>query len=140
MIQKAAWLLLMGLILAPVAAMAQNAGKEKAAVSAAEKWLGLVDKAEYGASWKESASYFRGRITEPKWAEMAKGVRGPLGNLDSRKLANETYKSSLPGAPDGEYVIMQFDASFANKKSAVETVTAVMDKDGAWRVAGYFIR
>jgi hypothetical protein len=47
---------------------------------------------------------------------------------------------SLPGAPDGEYVVIQFATSFENKKSAIETVTPMLDSDGEWRVSGYFIK
>jgi hypothetical protein len=36
--------------------------------------------------------------------------------------------------------VIQFDTSFKNKKSAIETVTAMLDKDGKWRVSGYFIK
>jgi hypothetical protein len=45
----------------------------------------------------------------------------------------------LPGAPDGEYVVIQFESSFEKKKSAVETVTPMLEKDGKWRVSGYYI-
>ncbi len=48
--------------------------------------------------------------------------------------------TSLPGAPDGEYVVIQIQTSFENKKSAVETITPMLDKDGRWRVSGYQIR
>ncbi len=48
--------------------------------------------------------------------------------------------TSMPGAPDGEYVIIQFESSFANKKSAVETVTPMKDENGVWRVSGYYIK
>ena len=48
--------------------------------------------------------------------------------------------TSLPGAPDGEYRVFQFDTSFEHKQTAVETVTAVLETDGSWRIAGYFIR
>ena len=37
-------------------------------------------------------------------------------------------------------VLIQFDTGFENKRAAVETVTPMMDDDGIWRVAGYFIR
>jgi hypothetical protein len=47
---------------------------------------------------------------------------------------------SLPGAPDGEYVVIQFKTAFENKKFAIETVTPMLDGDGKWRVSGYFIR
>jgi hypothetical protein len=43
-------------------------------------------------------------------------------------------------APDGEYVVIQFEASFENKKSAIETVTPMLDKDGNWRVSGYYVK
>jgi len=36
--------------------------------------------------------------------------------------------------------VIQFDAVFENKSSAVETVTPMLDPDGVWRVSGYFVR
>jgi len=48
--------------------------------------------------------------------------------------------TTLPGAPDGEYVVFQFNASFDQKAAAVETVTAIREKDGTWHVGGYFIK
>jgi hypothetical protein len=55
-------------------------------------------------------------------------------------LKAKNFATSLPGAPDGEYVIIQFATSFENKTSAVETITPMMDKDGQWRVSGYYIK
>lgn len=140
MVRRMACLFVVIIILVPVAAFAQSAGKEKAAVASAEKWLGLVDSGQYAESWKAAATYFRNNVTGQKWNEAMEGMRKPMGELVSRKLKAAAYKTSLPGAPDGEYVVMQFDSSFSNKKSAVETVTAVLGKDGKWRSVGYFIR
>jgi hypothetical protein len=67
-------------------------------------------------------------------------VRTPLGKLVSRKLKSREYAEKMPGAPDGRSVVVQYDTVFENKASAVETVTPMADPDGAWRVAGYFIR
>lgn len=64
----------------------------------------------------------------------------PLDDLVSRKLKSAKYTQTLPGAPDGKYVVLQFDTSFANKKTALETITPLHDKDGKWRVSGYFIK
>ena len=47
--------------------------------------------------------------------------------------------TEMPGAPDGGYVVIQYDAVYQHKKSAVETVTP-MDDGGEWRVSGYYIR
>lgn len=140
MIRRMACLFVVLVILVPIAAFAQNSIKEKAAVAAAENWLGMIDKGEYAESWKEAATNFRDNVSEQKWDQVMQGMRKPLGTLVSRKLKTAVYKSSLPGAPDGEYFVMQFDSSFTNKKSAVETVTNVLGKDRKWRAVGYFIR
>ncbi len=121
-------------------AMADNTDKEKAAVSAAERWLAMVDEGKYAESWKKAAAYFRSSITQNQWEQSLQGVRSPLGKRISRKVQSINYKTSLPGAPDGEYVVVQFETSFTNKKSAIETVTPVREKDGRWRVSGYYIK
>ena len=116
------------------------AGAPPAAVEAARSWLGLVDANEYGKSWQEAAVYFRRAISNDKWIQALNGARLPLGELVSRKLKSAVYVTSLPGAPDGEYVVIQFDAAFTNKQTAIETVTPMKDPDGVWRVSGYFIK
>ncbi|HTY23782.1 MAG TPA: DUF4019 domain-containing protein [Desulfomonilaceae bacterium] len=122
------------------AAMAADSEKETAAVAAAEKWLAVVDQGRYAESWQEAAEYFRTAVGKEQWEQALLAVRKPLGNLISRKVKSTTYTTSLPGAPDGQYVVIQFETSFANKKDAVETVSPMMDKDGKWRVSGYYIK
>lgn len=139
MFRKISCLYITILILVPVVAVAQNESKEQVAAASAEVWLGLIDKRDYAESWKQAASYFRNNVTEQKWEQAMKGAREPLGKLVSRKLKADVYKTSLPGAPDGEYVVMQFDTSFANKKDGVETVTTILE-EGKWKAVGYFIQ
>jgi hypothetical protein len=52
----------------------------------------------------------------------------------------ETIRHLSPGAPDGEYVVIQFETSFEKKKSSIETITPIKEKDGSWRVSGYYIK
>jgi len=113
---------------------------EEIAQKSAEKWLVLVDAGKYAESWKTAAGYFQTAVTQDQWEHAIVAVRKPLGDLVSRKLKSAHYTKSLPGAPDGEYVVLQFDTSFANKKEAVETVTPMLDKDGKWKVSGYYIK
>lgn len=113
---------------------------EEQAIKAAESWLVLVDRGEYDNSWKEAATLFRAAVTPEAWSRSLKAVREPLGALVVRNVASSRYATTLPGAPDGEYVIIQFSTRFANKQSAIETVTPMKEPDGAWRVSGYFIR
>jgi hypothetical protein len=114
--------------------------KEDKAVEAAKTWLALIDEEKYGESWETAAVYFKNATTKEKWEQMLTAVREPLGKLVSRELKSKIYKKSLPGAPDGEYVVIQFTTSFENKKSGIETVTPMLDRDGKWRVSGYYIK
>ena len=127
-------------MLGAVTGTAEQSEKEKVAVSASEKWIGLVDEGKYSESWKEAAEYFKNAVKPEQWAESMQTIRKPLGKLVARKVKNTSCKTSLPGAPDGQYIVIQFETSFENKKSAVETVTPMMERDGKWRVSGYFIR
>ena len=128
------------IILFTPACKGKKSAEEKAAIVAAEKWLALVDGGEYAKSWDEAADYFKKAITKDQWTQTIKGVRPPIGKMISRKVESSTYATSLPGAPDGEYVVIIFNTSFENKKSAIETVTPMKDKDGKWRLSGYFIK
>ena len=128
------------LIAAGVSGIAAEPEKDKAAVAAAESWVALVDDGKYGESWKEAAEYFRNAVKQEQWERAAHAARQPLGKLVSRKVKTAAYKTTLPGAPDGEYVIIEFETVFEHKKTVIETVTPMMDKDGKWRVSGYFIK
>ena len=110
------------------------------AESAALVWLALVDAGNYDQSWSSASSLFRQKISEAHWQSAASSTRVPPGVLKSRTLRSATLQSALPGAPDGQYVVIQFDSSFEHKASAVETVTPVLDADGKWHVSGYYIK
>jgi len=47
--------------------------------------------------------------------------------------------TTLPGTPEGEYVVIQFKTNYANKPDSVETITPML-ADVSWRVSGYFIK
>ena len=113
---------------------------EETAQKSAEQWLALVDAGKYAESWKTAAGFFQAAVSQDQWEHSIVAVRKPLGDLVSRKLKSAKYTKSLPGAPGGEFVVLQFDTSFANKKETVETVTPMLDKDGKWRVSGYHIK
>lgn len=106
----------------------------------AEQWLAAVDDGRYEKSWNKASEFFRNSITAEAWADAAKKFREPLGVLKSRTFRDSQKADALPGAPDGKYVILQFETSFAAKAEAVETVTFMLEKDGSWKAAGYFVR
>jgi len=93
---------------------------ERDAAAAAEAWLALVDAAQ----WRESLAR----------------LHTVFGRTLHRGLSDARYTTSVSGAPDGEYVVMEYAAELERKQEAVETVVAMRDEDGAWRVGGYFVR
>ena len=134
-----AWVALLTLLLSALGLQAQQKPEDLAQQSA-EAWLGLVDSGRYGESWDESAQLFKAAVAKEQWQQMLHATRDPLGKVQSRKLKSATYTKTLPGAPDGEYVVIQYNTSFEHKQAAVETITPMLDKDGTWRVSGYYIK
>ena len=117
-----------------------NPEAERAGVEAAEAWLRMIDERDYSQSWDEAAVLFRNAVNKETWLQQVEAFRRPLGKCTNRKLKGTTYSTTMPGAPDGEYVVIQFDSSFENKMAAIETVTPMKEEDGTWKVSGYFIK
>lgn len=112
---------------------------EGLAKQSAKEWLELTDAGKYGQSWEQAAKLFKSSVTKKQWDAKIKAARVPLGKVISREVQNATYARQLPGVPDGEYVVIQYNTSFEKKKSAIETVTPMLDGT-SWKVSGYFIK
>ncbi len=132
-------LMIAGLLLSG-AALSQDAASGNLAKAAASNWLALTDAGSYGASWDKAAPAFQSAINKPGWEQALRNVRMPLGAVKARRLTKAEFTHSLPGAPDGDYFVLQFATQFENKAAAVETVTPMKAADGSWRVSGYFIK
>jgi hypothetical protein len=127
-------------VLVGAAPRGSGADSPESAESAALTWLALVDAGNYPESWNTAAAYFRNAVPQAGWVSKVGAVRGPLGAVKSRRVASSQATHSLPGAPDGDYVVIHFATSFEQKADATETVTPMKDPDGHWRVSGYYIR
>jgi hypothetical protein len=88
---------------------------------AATEWLQKIDTANYSGSWEQAASIFKAAVSVQAWEKAAQSVRAPLGTLRKRGEKSATATKSLPGVPDGNYVVLQYDTVFENKAAAVET-------------------
>jgi hypothetical protein len=126
----------------PMLGRAAENPKIVAAKDAAVKWVGLIDAGKCPDSWTQASSFFQAKITSAAWCQMVNQVRNSMGALAKRDSAHAkaTYSKSLPGVPDGEYVVIEYNSSFKQKASAIETVSVQLDKDKKWHVAGYFIK
>ena len=126
--------------LAPNAARAAVTTPEEAGLNAAQEWLAVVDAGKYPESWATMAEGFKKDVSKRKWKNAIAEIRQPLGRLVSRKFKSAAYSEELPGAPEGEYVVVQFDTSFEHKPVATEKVTLILGQDLIWRVSGYAVK
>jgi hypothetical protein len=126
--------------LASPLAYGQQQDAVRGAVDAANRWLVPADAADGAATWDQAAAAFQAGVSRTDWADALKRVRQPLGAVKSRTMTSSEFKRSLPGAPDGEYVVIQYDTQFEHKAHAVETVVPTRERDGSWKVSGYFVK
>jgi hypothetical protein len=122
------------------AARKENADKEKAGQNAAHGWLLLLDRKDWGTAWDASSQVFRQSVPLSAWMDGIPKLRDPFGAFVQRQPQEATYKTSLAGRPDGDYVTARFKTRFANKPDVEEVVTTVREPDGRWRVTGYTAR
>lgn len=122
------------------APLASDPDSKAAARKSALAWLILIDSERYSESWDQAASLFKSKVSRAQWVSAIRSARGPFGSIQSRSFLGAVYKTKLPGAPNGKYVVIRYRASFENKEDAVETLTPMLDQDGIWRASGYFIR
>jgi len=114
--------------------------KETAALEVARDWLATVDAERYERSWDTAAGFFKAVVAKGQWVQSLEGARRPLGKVLSRELMSSNYVTELPDAPDGQYVVIQFETSYEAKSNAIETVTPMLEDDGSWRISGYYIK
>ncbi len=122
--------------------ISQKVPEEKAgqATAAAERFLDLVDQEKYGESWDMSASLMKEKISREKWVEHLGKAMQLTGPAVGRQQEDLTYSTMAKDSPDGEYIVINYNSSFKNQADLGETITVMLDKDGRWRVAGYFVQ
>ncbi len=106
----------------------------------ARAFLAELDAGNWDASWQVAGPYFQSQLTAAQWAAMIDPVRQPLGAVSSREVLTVQRTSSLPGAPAGEYEVLEFQTDFANRDTAAVETVIMMEGAAGWEVAGYFIR
>jgi len=112
---------------------------DKDSIEAAKKWLELLDTDKAGLAWDNASKQLKSVVKRDQFVAQMRGVRKPLGKLQSREAVKFGRANELPGAPAGDYSIIEFEAKYKNGKLAEQVVWSIEEGD-IWRVAGYFYR
>ena len=129
------WVALLLLTIVPLSATANP--DEESAQLAAKSWLGLVDVGAYDPSWVTASAVLKKAVNQRGWVSMMLRGREPYGPRVSLHMRQIKTTHNLPGAPDGNYVVIEYDSRFIKKPGAVEKITLVKEPDAVWRVADY---
>ncbi len=116
-----------------------HAAEEQAAERQALGFLGYLDQGRFADSYAYTGMLIRAQLDRDAFAAQIEKTRAGTGALQSRELIDASYTTTVPGAPEGQYVVLHYHASFADRQEAVETVTLAFAK-GYWRVSGYYIK
>lgn len=123
-----------------MSAQAQGPQDIEQAKTAAMNWLALADSNRHASAWTEAAEPIQKALSQSDWTQSQQALRAPLGKLKSRTVKSATFTKTLPGAPEGDYVVIAFASVFTNKPDTVETIIPARTADGSWKVVGYFVR
>ena len=121
------------------AAADPHATEERAAERQALGFLGYLDHGHFADSYAYTGMLIRAQADRASYASQVKKARQGTGAMLTRELMDASYQTSVPGAPDGQYVVLHYHSSFADRQEAVETLTLAFAK-GYWRVSGYYIK
>lgn len=119
---------------------AQAAADPAESMEQIESFLAEVDDGDWQGSWEVAGAYFQSVTTPEEWTAAVEPLRSQLGAVQSREVMSVQVAETLPGAPDGDYEIVQFQTDYANGTGPLtETVIALRAGDD-WQIMGYFIR
>lgn len=109
------------------------------ATVAAEDWVKLIDEKQWAASHQAMSETVNTMVTASEWEQTVAPVRASLGEFESRTASGSQRSAIMPGMPQGDYGVQQFNARYANHPEAIETVVMSREASG-WKVIGYFVR
>jgi hypothetical protein len=112
---------------------------ERAAQTAAESWLALIDGGKVQESFQGLAEPARNGIGELKWKLGFNSIQRKFGPLTGRTLRTAHSATKSPGGRPGEFVLFEFQSTSTKHGTVTEKVATSHEADGEWRVISYTV-
>lgn len=90
--------------------------------SEAASFINLLDEGRYPEAWQMMSPIYQVLDQETGWQDRQRMVRDSYGALIKREFHRMDFRDHYRLSPDGQYIVVQFKASFQYKAKTMETV------------------
>ena len=123
--------------------MATVAGSDEllseTAVAKAREFARMIDSGKIETAYTNASELLQLSQDQLTWDNNIKRSQTLLGPVEKRTLVAVRSVQTFPHLPDGDYLIVQFEAKTTHKSQAAEVI--LMQQQGShWLVADYSIR
>ena len=109
------------------------------AIQEAERFVSLIDNQEYQTAYQATSNLLRLTTTEDEWIDNREVSAALLGEVLERELVSVKERDHYPGLPDGDYLIVYFEARTELKKAAAEVLLLTKDVH-QWAICKYRLK
>lgn len=109
------------------------------ALLSAEAFVVDIDKSDFRSAYASAAPMLQVMSPQDVWIDQQKLSFLLLGKTIKRQLKTVRSRESYPGLPDGNYLIVCYEAQTEYKSKAIEVVL-LKESDDVWQVCKYSIR
>ena len=109
------------------------------AVTAAERFARMIDSGNSSTAYSQASTLLRLAQNEQEFVTDIERAHLLLGPVQQRQLTALRSIGIYPRFPDGDYLIVQFEARTRHKNKAAEVIL-LRHEDSVWQVADYSIR
>lgn len=110
------------------------------ALEEAQSFLELVDAGSYQQAWWGSSDLLQLTSKLDSWVSALRVQREMFGGLVERSPKTVSARTSQPGLPDGEYMLILFDSRFERKQKALELLVLARAPYEGWKLVSYRLR
>ncbi len=105
----------------------------------ARAWIRHIDGGDPGTAWDASSDLMKAGTAKADWEKAVKPL-SVFGKVKSRTPTSIVFAVKMPGMPDGQYAIINYDTAFSGKEKTVESVILRRETDGLWLGVGYRVQ
>lgn len=135
---KKASMILIGLLLSVSTSISAKL-LPSTAITTAERFVVMLDNNHDRQAYEQTSALLQLQTQADTWIHEQRMTSKMLGNILNRRLFTVKARETYPGLPDGNYLIVAFEAETQHKAKAIE-VLLLKEESSDWQVCKYSIR